>query len=265
MAHETLDRDEGEELAVDFTDNQAADEKRDETLARRVDESQKPLLALIDSRSLTRESLLQLLENSLNPFQVLPVSSAQDLVGSEKAKRSEIALMLLSIGSMSVSSEEVRTDIGLLRENFPDSLLILLCDLINPNDVAKALREGVQGYISTSMTSAVVVEALRLVLVGGTFIPADVLIDDPLICRRPGESSIEQDQRLRDRTGLTPRQQQVAAVLQQGKPNKIIAYELGMQESTVKVHIRQIMKKLKATNRTQAAILVGRLSEETSG
>jgi DNA-binding NarL/FixJ family response regulator len=43
--------------------------------------------------------------------------------------------------------------------------------------------------------------------------------------------------------------------LRQGMPNKLIAYELQMQESTVKVHVRHIMKKLKATNRTQAALL----------
>jgi DNA-binding NarL/FixJ family response regulator len=52
---------------------------------------------------------------------------------------------------------------------------------------------------------------------------------------------------------LTARQTSVANALRQGKANKIIAYELNMCESTVKVHIRSIMKKLHATNRTEVA------------
>jgi DNA-binding NarL/FixJ family response regulator len=55
--------------------------------------------------------------------------------------------------------------------------------------------------------------------------------------------------------GLTPRQTEVFAKLQQGKPNKVIAYELGMSESTTKVHIRSIMKTIGATNRTQAVFM----------
>ncbi len=54
---------------------------------------------------------------------------------------------------------------------------------------------------------------------------------------------------------FSPRQLQVLELLQQGKQNKIIAYELGMCESTVKVHIRHIMRKLNARNRTQVVLL----------
>ena len=54
--------------------------------------------------------------------------------------------------------------------------------------------------------------------------------------------------------GLSPRQLQVLRLLQQGKQNKTIAYELNMCESTVKVHVRHIMRKLHARNRTQVVI-----------
>ena len=63
---------------------------------------------------------------------------------------------------------------------------------------------------------------------------------------------------------FTTRQAAVIDALRQGKPNKIIAYELKMRESTVKVHVRNIMKKLNATNRTQVAYLVTQLSDEWS-
>ena len=61
---------------------------------------------------------------------------------------------------------------------------------------------------------------------------------------------------------LTEKQTAVVRALKQGKPNKIIAYELGMCESTVKVHVRNIMKKLKARNRTQVAYLYESLPAE---
>jgi DNA-binding NarL/FixJ family response regulator len=58
---------------------------------------------------------------------------------------------------------------------------------------------------------------------------------------------------------FTARQTAVIAALRQGKQNKIIAYELNMRESTVKVHVRNIMKKLNATNRTEVAYLTNQL------
>ena len=58
---------------------------------------------------------------------------------------------------------------------------------------------------------------------------------------------------------FTARQAAVIGALRQGKQNKIIAYELNMRESTVKVHVRNIMKKLNATNRTEVAYLTNQL------
>ena len=60
---------------------------------------------------------------------------------------------------------------------------------------------------------------------------------------------------------FTPRQLEVLQFLQQGKSNKIIAHKLGMQECTVKTHIREIMTKLKATNRTHAVFLLHQLTK----
>ena len=54
--------------------------------------------------------------------------------------------------------------------------------------------------------------------------------------------------------GVTARELAVVRAIQHGKSNKVIAYELGMCESTVKVHVRRVMKKLKAKNRTEVAI-----------
>ena len=85
------------------------------------------------------------------------------------------------------------------------------------------------------------------------------------MCRRAASSlrtacRKRHPQRCRKSNGLfTARQAAVVEALRRGKANKIIAYELKMRESTVKVHVRNIMKKLHATNRTEVAYLANRL------
>jgi DNA-binding NarL/FixJ family response regulator len=63
---------------------------------------------------------------------------------------------------------------------------------------------------------------------------------------------------------LTPKETEILRRLKDGKPNKIIAYELDICESTVKVHMRQIMRKLSATNRTQAALIARQMFAEAA-
>ena len=61
---------------------------------------------------------------------------------------------------------------------------------------------------------------------------------------------------------LTPRESEVAAGVLEGKANKVIAAELGLSDNTVKMHLTQIMRKLKVTNRTQVVLLLGRKAPE---
>jgi DNA-binding NarL/FixJ family response regulator len=81
---------------------------------------------------------------------------------------------------------------------------------------------------------------------GGTFAPLDLLLT-------PRPDPVREAPSVSQQSRLTSRQVMVLGHLQQGKANKIIAHELGMSESTVKVHVRNIMRKMGATNRTQAA------------
>ena len=117
-----------------------------------------------------------------------------------------------------------------------------------------ALQNGVRGYIPTSVTFDVAIEAMRLVKAGGTFVPASSL--------NSARQKAELATAWRNGSGpFSPRQTEVIEAIRRGKPNKVIAYELDMRESTVKVHIRNIMKKLKATNRTQVAFLTNGMFE----
>jgi DNA-binding NarL/FixJ family response regulator len=132
---------------------------------------------------------------------------------------------------------------------------VILSDAEDIGQVVEALDQGVKGYIPTNLSLDVVVEAMRLVRAGGVFVPASCI-----------STAQERAERPAVKTPLgavfTARQEAVVDALRQGKANKTIAYELQLQESTVKVHIRNIMKKLKAKNRTAVAYIVSQMTNE---
>jgi DNA-binding NarL/FixJ family response regulator len=116
-----------------------------------------------------------------------------------------------------------------------------------------ALEVGVKGYIPSAMGLAVCVEAISLALAGGVFISAESLNDLHKLL------TVAENKERRRAEMFTPREEEVIDALTQGKPNKIIAYELTLRESTVKVHIRNIMKKLRARNRTEVIFKINGL------
>jgi DNA-binding NarL/FixJ family response regulator len=113
------------------------------------------------------------------------------------------------------------------------------------SEITAAIELGARGFIPASLGLNAVVAAIRLASHGGVFIPTSSILQ--LRDRVAPEAAAGDD------GGFTARQKAVAEALRRGKPNKLIAYELNMCESTVKVHIRRIMKKLEARNRTEAS------------
>ena len=135
--------------------------------------------------------------------------------------------------------------------------VIVLSDCDEAEEVVAAFREGVQGYIPTSLAPRLVIPAIRIVMAGGTFYPADALVRARRLLRPEIEHVPRPDQvTIEHREKWPPRQLGVLRLLVQGKANKEIALTLGIEEGTVKVHLRQIMRKLGVTNRTQVALAV---------
>lgn len=147
--------------------------------------------------------------------------------------------------------EQIAQDFAELRAWNPDVKIAILSDCENPAHVAQVLKLGIKGYIATSDPLEVAVQALQLVRAGGFYVPvacmAGVLEN----------VSITTDEAVSDLV-LSPRQLSVARELRKGTPDKLIAYELNMCESNVKAHVREIMKKLKARNRTEVAYLTNK-------
>ena len=155
---------------------------------------------------------------------------------------------------------EVERDVAQIAQASGDISVIILSDREDASSVLGALDKGVCGYLTTNMALAVAVQAIRLVRAGGTFVPAQTLIASrDSIKKLPSGSEISRS------SLFTARQSNVVEGLRLGKPNKIIAYELNMCESTVKVHVRNIMKKLRAKNRTEVVFLMNEIENNASG
>jgi len=213
---------------------------------------------LLDDTPLTRECLsisLNLCDRGLHVLTAASVADVEAMLGGDTAPDVVLCHFSGAPPSDPHSLNKLHELIAILGR-IP---LIVLADREEAGAALDAFRIGVRGYIPTTVGLSVALEAIRLVGAGGTFIPTSFLqrmmleqSSSPEPQMAGAERPSCEDDRL---SGLTPRQLAVLKCLREGKANKIIAYELGMRESTVKVHVRNILKKLGATNRTQAVYL----------
>jgi DNA-binding NarL/FixJ family response regulator len=128
----------------------------------------------------------------------------------------------------------------------------------------RCLQSGARGFIPTHSSLAVTVAALRLILTGGVYVPFEIVgdMDGRRVATAPtaprqaatpdrGRFGTLPASEL-SRLGLSRRETQILGYLQQGSGNKQIAETLGISDNTVMVHMRNLMRKLGATNRAQA-------------
>jgi DNA-binding NarL/FixJ family response regulator len=221
-------------------------------------EKRKPRVALIDPKPLTREALAILFATHTKEFSVKSFSSIEELLAESSDNGNYTELILLNIADHTLDEDPARTTMECLSAHARNIPLIIISHRSELAAVTTALMRGIRGYIPTSLETGVVVEALRLVHAGGTFVPANALTS---AAGRAGDAQTETsvDTSGAVVVGMTPRQMDVLRLLCKGRPNKLIASELHMVESTVKVHVRHIMRKLKARNRTELALIASHL------
>ncbi|OHV88595.1 response regulator transcription factor [Mesorhizobium sp. ORS 3428] len=203
------------------------------------------LVVIIDKRALERECLARGLTEHNPTFRVRAVGSLDELRHFTDA--TEPSAFLVILGARKVTEQSVRAELLHFVAEVGAVPVIVVADSDEPGEILAALECGARGYIPTSVTVRVAAEATGLARAGGIFVPASCLLALREVIHATTNSA-------RPLTGMfTAREAAVVEALRKGKANKIIAYELNLCESTVKVHIRNIMKKLKATNRTEVA------------
>ena len=132
-----------------------------------------------------------------------------------------------------------------IRETAPQTKIIVVSASEDPRTIRTILSTGVKGYIPKRSDIKVFNNAFKLISDGGIYVPPN-LIDNNNTNNISGKN-----------TGikvLTARQSQVLDLIAQGKSNKQIAYDMGVSESTVKLHINALLRSLHVSNRTQAVV-----------
>ena len=196
---------------------------------------------IVESRIFLRECIQRSIQSALS----IPVETFASF--SELGNQGTIGSARLAIISLGETNTPENTEaLGIIFDLAPSLPTIVLSSNYNFEVMRAVIGCGAKGYIPMTMGLEITVEAVRFVLAGGTYVPAECLLSAIPSAGAPSRPAAS--------GAITSRELAVVRAIHQGKPNKIIAYELNMCESTVKVHVRHIMKKLRAKNRTDVAI-----------
>jgi DNA-binding NarL/FixJ family response regulator len=206
---------------------------------------------------LTRGPIVELLAAAFPEYAIVGAAKCEELLETEGIGRPR--LVVLYVRSEALTNTWVQSALELLRVHLPEASAVVLSDKDDADDVNQALAHGARGFIPTSAEREIAFAALRLIGAGGTFVPADALRST---AAKPHDQREGEPRKRSARLNLTPRELLVIDLLREGKPNKLIAAQLDMQENTVKVHVRNILRKLNAANRTHAAFVANRLLGE---
>jgi two-component system nitrate/nitrite response regulator NarL len=151
-------------------------------------------------------------------------------------------------------------DLGTLKADHPGARGVILVESCEPENVLAAYNQGIEGYLTTSVSAEALRAYLALVMIGESVISSSALamMSDTaqlLKSAEPSESNEPWDGvDRRSRHGLSYREASILRCLMDGDSNKVIARKCDITESTVKVHVKSICRKLCVSNRTKAAL-----------
>jgi DNA-binding NarL/FixJ family response regulator len=212
-------------------------------------------ILLVDDHPLFREGLAELLKG-LDP-EVQPLQAGDANAAMRQIKlHSDIDLVLLDLHMPGRTGLDL---LGELKKEVPSVPVVVLSSDEMRQSVLNALDKGAVGYIPKSSSTSVMTQALRLVLVGGIYLPPAVLeneVDEP--AENPESATASGTEEFPD-LGLTPRQLDVMRCLFRGMSTKLICRELKLQETTVKTHMRTIFDTLNVHTRTQAILVASQM------
>ena len=205
--------------------------------------SEKTRVLIIDDHPLFRRGVSQLLGLADNFEVVGEAASGQE--GIELARRLDPDLILLDLNMKGMGGLET---LGTLRDMEVDARIILITVSNAPEDLVAAIRAGSDGYILKDNEPDEILRLIEAAMHGQTAISPE--LTSLLASALREERVVEQ----RSHASLTERESAILKCLAAGMSNKLIGRELDIMESTVKVHIRNLLKKLKFRSRVEAAV-----------
>jgi DNA-binding NarL/FixJ family response regulator len=212
-------------------------------------------ILLIDDHALFRSGLKFLLSDL---DEGLVFAEAATLKEAEKSSHQAFDLILLD---WNLPGHRGETTLARVRELFSEATIVILSGEEDPALVRKAVDLGASGFIPKSSLPVVMVSALRLVLAGGIYLPAELLFQTqtPRVTNQNGSPPT-----FNPLNFLSERQQQALMLAVKGKSNKEISRELEVSEGTVKQHLSTAFRLLNVNNRTEAVYAVAELERNAN-
>jgi len=211
---------------------------------------------LIEPNTLLREGLKRILSET--PYRL--AASTATLAEARKAWVPDGGPFLLIVGA-ATDHEDICRQVKELKEEHPSARIAMLVDRYDLAQVLAAYQAGADAYLLNSVSCEVLVKTLDLVMLGEAVFPSAVL--DLLqnhahsIDEEQEDETFEEQDKMDGKLppiGLSVRETVILRCLMEGDSNKLIARKFDITEATVKVHVKAILRKIRAKNRTQAAI-----------
>jgi DNA-binding NarL/FixJ family response regulator len=189
----------------------------------------------VDDHQLLREGIAAVIEGQPDMTLVGQASNGVEAIEGFRRYRPDITLMDLRMPDMSGIEA-----IGAIRADFPNARFIILTTYAGDVQAAAALKAGAAGYLLKNLVRKELIETIRLVHAGKRRIPSEIAAQ---IAEHVADDA------------LSDREIEVLRCVAAGKSNKLIAVELAISEGTVKSHMKSILPKLEASDRTHAVMI----------
>ncbi|WP_146592266.1 LuxR C-terminal-related transcriptional regulator [Puniceibacterium confluentis] len=202
-------------------------------------------ISVVDPNSLSCEGLKHVLPS--RNFKI--VNTWANIEDALQAVSCDVHLeaVLINLSKQALPSPQVMDQ---LRKAFPDARIVLIEEVFNPERIRDATQLKVDGLLLETINTVAFSKAVELIMLGERIFP--VLPPEQKPDKVPVTTHGSAAEALKT---LSPSELRVLALLAQALANKVIARDLGISESTVKVHVKSILRKTGSRNRTDAALL----------
>ncbi|MHC4055208.1 LuxR C-terminal-related transcriptional regulator [Bradyrhizobium sp. 25ACV] len=207
-------------------------------------------ILLIDDHPIVAEGMRMLLSRVQSASTLLTAGSRDEIDRIVQSKP-EVDLIILD----GVLGESDSVDLILeLRSKFPGAPVVVFSGDRNMDSMSRALSLGAMGFIPKNYMPDQIWQALLFVLDGGVFVPKELIMTASALQSSAGLGSTLSSKQVDHvrKLGLSNREIHVLEHLIAGKPNKVIARQLNIAESTVKSHVSMILRVINASNRAEA-------------
>ncbi|MCO7511153.1 two-component system response regulator NarL [Serratia fonticola] len=202
-------------------------------------------ILLIDDHPMLRNGVKQLI--SMDPRLQVIAEASNGEQGVELAELHDPDLILLDLNMPGMND---LATLDRLRQTALSGRVVVFSVSNHEDDVVSALKRGADGYLLKDMEPEELLKALHQAA-AGQMVLSDALTPVLAASLRENRPAVE-----RDIQQLTPRERDILKLIAQGLPNKLIARKLTITESTVKVHVKHLLKKMKLKSRVEAAVWV---------